>query len=162
MTRKNNSKFLTIKPLLVCILAILMCLSLFMAVACTSDDESSVTIPEYSYVDNDDGEIKNPSFTFGTQSMTYDEYPKTTVDGWNFSKVATSKSGVVDVSENGWKELMSKLYKDEGILKYVKHINNFDFVTNIITFVFRVRYYARHSVMLDLIAVVITIALLIE
>ncbi len=127
MTRKTNSKFLTIKQLLVFILAIVMCLSLFMATACKEDeDDSANTIPEFSYSDNADGEIKNPSFTFGTQAMDYEDYPKTSVDGWTFSKVATSKSGVIDVSNNGWTELMSRLYKDDGLLKYVMHINNFD------------------------------------
>jgi len=126
MTRKINSKFLTIKQLLVFILAILMCFSLFMATACKNDEDDSADIPEYSYSDNNDGEITNPSFAFGTQSMEYDDYPKTSVDGWTFTKVATSKSGVVDVSTNGWTELMSSLYKDSGLLSYVKHINNFD------------------------------------
>ena len=126
MTRTTNSKFPTIKKLLVFILATIMCLSLFMATACKKDEDDSADIPEYSYTDTVVGELKNPSFTFGTQSMEYDDYPKTTVDGWTFSKVANSKSGVVDVSDNGWDELMASLYKDEGLLKYVKHINEFD------------------------------------
>ncbi|MBE7081934.1 MAG: hypothetical protein E7372_05185 [Clostridiales bacterium] len=125
MTRKTNSKFPTIKKLLVFILATLMCLSLFMATACKEDDQAD-KIPEYSYSDKVDGEIKNPSFTFGTQSMKYSDYPKTTVDGWSFTKVATSKSGVVDVSNYGWTALMSNLYKDDGLLSYVKYINDFD------------------------------------
>ena len=96
-----------------------------MATACKNDDQAD-KIPEYSYSDKVVGEIKNPSFTFGTQSLEYDDYPKTTIDGWSFTKVATSKSGVVDVSKNGWTELMSNLYKDDGLLSYVKHINDFD------------------------------------
>ncbi len=125
MTRKTNSNFPTIKKLLVFILATLMCLSLFMASACKNDDQAN-KIPEYSYTDNVVGELKNPSFTFGTQSLEYKNYPKTSVDGWSFTKVATSKSGVVDVSESGWTELMQNLYKDDGLLSYVKHINDFD------------------------------------
>ncbi len=127
MTRTSNSKFLSIKQLLVFILAMLMCLSLFMATACKKDDDDSADdIPEYSYSDNTDSEIKNPSFTFGTQSLQYDDYPKTTIDGWSFTKVATSKSGVVDTSEAGWAELMPNLYKDDGLLSYVKHVNDID------------------------------------
>ena len=125
MTRNTNSKFPTIKKLLVFVLSILMCLSLFMASAC-KEEEQAETIPEYSYTDRVDGEISNPSFTFGTQSMEYDDYPKTTIEGWNFTKVASSKSGVVDVSSYGWNDLMTSLYKDEGLLSYVKHINDFD------------------------------------
>ncbi len=125
MTRKTNSNFLTIKQLLVFILAIVMCLSLFMAVACKeSEDESADLVPKYSYTDVIDSKIKNPSFALGTQLLKYNEFPKTTVDGWTFSKVATSKSGVVDVSKNGWTELMSNFYKDKGMLDYVKSINN--------------------------------------
>ncbi len=126
MTRKTNSKFLTIKQLLVFILAILMCLSLFMATACKEDGDNSADIPEYSHSDNADSEIKNPSFTFGTQSMDYDDFPKTTIDGWSFTKIADSKSGVVDVSASGWKQLMPNLYKDNGLLSYVKYKYDFD------------------------------------
>ena len=123
MTRNNKTNFTAKKNLLAFVLAILMCISLCFAVACKSDDSSS-KIPEYSYTDVDDGKIKNPNFTYGTVIMDYDEYPKTSVTGWNLNKNSSAKSGVIDVSNLGWKEFMYNVYSDTGMMNYVKSLND--------------------------------------
>lgn len=123
MTR-NNSSISSTKKILVFILSILMCLSLFLASACKEEDNESSKDPEYSYVDQTDCEIDNPDFTYGTANLTYSDYPKSSITGWSISKTATSNSGVIDVSDKGWEKLLSNLVKDNGILSYVRHNNN--------------------------------------
>lgn len=122
MTRNNNTLTLT-KKILVFILSVLMCLSLFFAAACKKDDNSSSSNPEFSYKDQTDCEIDNPDFTYGTANMSYADYPKTSISGWSISKTATSNSGVIDVSNKGWEKLLSNLAKDNGILNYVRNNN---------------------------------------
>ena len=121
MTRNNKTNFTTKRNILAFVLAIFMCISLCFAVACKKD--TTATIPEYSYTDVDDGIIKNPNFTYGTDIMDYDEYPKTNVTGWNIEKNSSAKSGVIDVSKLGWKEFMYNAYSDNGIMNYVKSLN---------------------------------------
>ena len=122
MTRNNKTKFTAKNNILAFVLALLMCISLCFAVACKNDDSSS-KFPEYSYTDVDDGTIKNPNFTYGTVIMDYDDYPKTSVTGWNLNKNSSAKSGVIDVSNLGWKEFMYNAYSDTGIMNYVKSLN---------------------------------------
>ncbi len=122
MTRNKKTNFTAKKNILAFVLAILMCISLCFAVACKNDDSSS-KIPEYSYTDVDNGTIKNPNFIYGTVTMDYDEYPKTSVTGWNLNKNSSAKSGVIDVSTLGWKELMYNVYSDTGMMNYVKSLN---------------------------------------
>lgn len=121
MTRNNKTKF-TAKNILTFVLAIMMCFSLCLAFACKKDDTSS-KFPEYSYTDVDDGTIKNPNFTYGTVIMDYDDYPKTSVTGWNLNKNSSAKSGVIDVTNTGWKEFMYNVYGDTGMMNYVKSLN---------------------------------------
>ncbi len=121
MTRNNKTKFTTKRNILAFVLAILMCISLCFAVACKND--SSSDIPEYSYTDVDNGTIKNPNFTYGTVIMDYDDYPKTSVTGWNISKNSSAKSGVIDVTKLGWKGFMYNVYSDTGMMNYVKSLN---------------------------------------
>ena len=121
MTR--NNKVSSAKRILIFILSILMCLSLFFAVACKDDDDSGSSIPKYTYNDKSDCDIANPDFTYGTANLTYADYPSTSITGWNFSKVASSNSGVIDISNKGWENLLSNLAKDSGILNYVRANN---------------------------------------
>lgn len=124
MTRTNNTNTTRKHHILALILAILMCMSLTLAVACTDDDTSD--IPEYTYSEVENSEITNSSFTVGTTGINYSNFPKTSINGWTLDKNSSAKSGVVDVSEDGWKALLSNLYADTGILDYVKTKNNFD------------------------------------
>lgn len=123
MTRKTNLKFMTTRHILTIVLALLMCCSLFLASACSNEDSTTETIPEFSYTENTNSEIKNTSFTLDTSNMKYENFPKTTVEGWNLSRDSSAKSGVIDVSDKGWESLMSNLVKDSGLLSYVRHVN---------------------------------------
>lgn len=122
MTRQTNTKFLLTKKILISILALFMCVSLFLATAC-NEETSSASEPNYSYSESADNLIKNPTFKFDTEDMGYSDFPKTSVDGWNLSKTATSKSGVIDVSAKGWKEVLSNFVNDSGLMNYVRNIN---------------------------------------
>ncbi len=122
MTRKNNTLSST-RKILVFILSILMCLSLFFAAACKEDESTSSTYPDYFYTDKSDCEIDNPDFTYNTAHMEYSEFPKTSITGWDITKTATSNSGVIDVSDKGWEKLLYNLAKDNGVLSYVKALN---------------------------------------
>lgn len=122
----NNKQSTKMKHILALILAITMCLSLVFAAACSEETSSETKIPEYSYSATDEGEISNSNFVLGTSGLSYTSFPKTTVSGWSISKDSSAKSGVIDVSEDGWKQLMTNLYSDSGILNYVKSLKNFD------------------------------------
>ncbi len=124
MTRTNNTQTTRKHHILALILAILMCLSLTLAVACADDDLSD--IPGYTYSEIEDSKITNSSFVIGTTGINYSSFPKTSVNGWTLDKNSSAKSGVIDVSDDGWNALLSNLYADSGILDYVKTKNNFD------------------------------------
>ena len=124
MTRTNNTQTTRKHHILALILAILMCLSLTLAVACADDEVSE--IPGYTYSEIEDSKITNSSFVIGTTGINYSSFPKTSVNGWTLDKNSSAKSGVIDVSDDGWKALLSNLYADSGILDYVKTKNNFD------------------------------------
>lgn len=124
MTRTNNTQTTRKHHILALILAILMCLSLTLAVACADDDLSD--IPGYTYSEIEDSKITNSSFVIGTTGINYSSLPKTSVNGWTLDKNSSAKSGVIDVSGDGWNALLSNLYADSGILDYVKTKNNFD------------------------------------
>ncbi|MBE5737908.1 MAG: hypothetical protein E7348_05850 [Clostridiales bacterium] len=122
----NNKQSTRMKHILALILAFMMCLSLIFAVACSEETTTETKIPEYSYSDTDESEISNPNFVYGTSGLSYTSFPKTTVTGWSISKDSSAKSGVIDVSEDGWKQLMTNLYADSGILNYIKNRYDFD------------------------------------
>lgn len=122
MTRQTNLKFSTIKKVLISILALLMCVSLFFAAAC-SENTADSSVPEHSYTESADNIVKNPSFILDTDDMDYEDYPKISVEGWNLSKTATSKSGVIDVSAKGWNNVLSNFVNDAGLINYVRSLN---------------------------------------
>ena len=119
MTRNSYSTTNRLKYLITLIVIGLLCFTLFFTAACTQTD-TTTTEPTYSYTETDDGAIKNASFAFGTLGATAQSYPKTSVTGWSITKDSSAKSGVVNVTDESWKELLNTLYSDSGILNYVK------------------------------------------
>lgn len=97
--------------------------SLF-GVAC-STPKTEDKKPTYTYTETDDGIISNPNFTYGTIDTALTAFPKTSVTGWSRSKDAnattnsSAKSGVIKVTDDGWKELLNSLYNDSAILNYL-------------------------------------------
>lgn len=124
MTNKNL--FNKLKSKLAIILAILslFCLSMFVLTAC-DNEEDSASKPSYSYTETDDSKISNPNFTNGTASKDFDAYPIVSPSNWTkkYHNVAISSyvdSGVVDLSNEGWKELSKKLAEDKDLLKALR------------------------------------------
>ena len=126
MTSKLN-KHNKSKLILVLLMVSVLCLSLF-SVACNKDsDDSNKTVPSFSYTQTDDGDISNPTFSYGTLDTKLENFPKTSVTGWSRSKDAntnitqsSAKSGVINVSKDGYDELVNALYKDTYIRDFVK------------------------------------------
>ncbi len=101
----------------------LLCTSLFFLSAC-SEDEETAQIPSYSYTDTDEGLISNPGFNFNTSGIKLENYPQTSPTGWSRSKdgagtSSSAKSGVIDISEEGWKALLNNIYSDTYYVDYL-------------------------------------------
>lgn len=120
---KNNKS----KLVLVLLMVSILCLSLF-AVACNNDsNDSNKNVPSFSYTQTDDGLISNQTFAYGTAETELKNFPKTSVTGWSRSKdsnvnieQSSAKSGVINVSDAGYEELVNALYKDTYIREFVK------------------------------------------
>ncbi len=122
----SNSLLTKIKTkfILALIIVGLLCTSLLLFTACKSEDNAD-KIPSYSYTDTDDGIISNPDFSYGTSGIKLENYPQTSPTGWSRSKddASTSisaKSGVVDVTEEGWKAMLNSIYSDQNFLTYLE------------------------------------------
>lgn len=120
MTRNNYSTANKFKYFLTLIVISLLCFTLFFISACSEEETSTKTTPNYSYTETDDGIIKNASFVYGTYSTKLSSYPKTSLTGWTLTKSSASKSGVIDVSEDGWAELVNTLASDSGIRGFIQ------------------------------------------
>ena len=128
MTRKNFFQTNKTKLLLALTLICVLCFSLF-AVACndTANEEADKS-PNYSYTQTDNEYVSNADFSFGSIDTDLTKFPKTSPTGWTKSKDSNSsigsssaKSGVINLSDNGWKELLNALYKDSNVIDYVEH-----------------------------------------
>ncbi len=124
MTRnsiKNKSKLL-----LIFLLISMLCTSLFFAVACNqAKDDDSDKKTSFTYTESDQGFISNATFTLSTGNTKLSDFPKTSVSGWTKSaesdmSTSSSKSGVIDVSDAGWAEVVKNLYSDNYFLNYFK------------------------------------------
>ncbi len=129
MTRKDLFQNSRTKLLLILIMICALCMSLF-AVACSNNDEDEVDIPDYSYTQTDDGLISNSNFAYGVLDTDLSKFPKTTPSGWSKSKdsnsdigSSSSKYGAINVSADGWTELLKVLYKDSNIIDYLEYKN---------------------------------------
>ena len=128
MTRKNFFQNNKTKLLLVLTLICALCLSLF-AVACNNTTEGdNDKSPNYSYTQTDNEYVSNADFSYGSIDTELTKFPKTSPTGWTKSKdsnnsigSSSAKSGVINLSSDGWKELMNALYKDSNVIDYVEH-----------------------------------------
>lgn len=120
MTRNNI--FSKISKKLVWVLALITIFSFAaFSISCGSDKADE---PNYTYTDTNDGLISNPTFSYGTSNLALTSYPKTSVTGWTRSydtTVSYVNSGIVDVTEKGWKELLGTLYKDNEFFVYTSN-----------------------------------------
>ena len=127
MTRK--SKLNTTKSRSIFALAVSLMLSciLLLCTACGSTDNSDKD-KDYSKTENDTAIITNGSFEYGTTSFDLDDYPQTSsISGWsgiateNSSDASKVSSGVVNTTDDAWKELVKTLYKDSDFKKYAEN-----------------------------------------
>ena len=122
MTRSNYLKTNKSKLVLIFLLIGILCLSLF-GVACSSSSSDSDE-PTYTYTEKDDGIISNPYFTYGTVDVKLTSFPKTSITGWSRSNDSNAKqsssapSGAINVSDEGWTELLNTLYSKDAILNF--------------------------------------------
>ncbi len=124
MTSKTNIKLKT-RILLALMILCLACTSIFALTAC-KNNESSSTDPSFSYSQVDDGLISNPNFLYGTKDLEHTSFPVKSPTGWSRSKDSTassssSRSGVIDVSEDGWNELLKNMYTDSYYLDFIEN-----------------------------------------
>ena len=126
MTRNNNSATNKFKYFLTLVIIGLLCFTLFFISACAEEETTTSSTPSYSYTETDDGIIKNASFVYGTYNTKLTSYPKTSLTGWSLTKSSASKSGVIDVSDDGWAELMNILASDSGIRGFIQDAKNFN------------------------------------
>lgn len=132
MTRKNVFQNSKTKLLLILLVICTLSMSLF-AVACNKEEDKKVNIPNYSYTQTDDEFISNSNFAFGVLDTELTKFPKTSPTGWSKSKdsnsdigTSSAKSGTINVTEDGWKELLNILYKDSNIIDYIEFKNKAD------------------------------------
>ncbi len=129
MAQKNSTK--KFASLLSLILASLLCLTLFFFTACNKETESTKE-PTYTYTDVDDGTIANANFSYGQANTALTSFPNRSFSGWNIAtdNSATSSkvdSGVINVSNEGWDNLIKKFYNDSELKDYIGfNINDYN------------------------------------
>lgn len=124
MTSKNFFNKIGSKLIWILTIMCIVCTSAFLFVACNNSESNDVDDPTYSYSENNEGLISNGSFSYGTSNLdftTISSLPRVSVTGWTKSSSSSDvNSGVIDVSGNGWKALISKLYDDNDFLTYAQ------------------------------------------
>ena len=134
MTRNNSNIKTKSKFVLSFLLVAMLCLSLLFSVACassTAPEEEKDKNTTFSYVEEDTELISNAKFNVGVGNTALKDYPKTSVTGWGKSAEAemtasSAKSGIIDVSDAGWEELVKNLYSDSYFLNYYKVMYDFE------------------------------------
>jgi len=131
MTSNNLHNKIKTRLLLALMIIGLICTSLFFFTACGDENKETTSIPKYNYTDVDDGLISNPNFIVGTADTELKSFPLTSTTGWSRSKdssglSSSSKSGIIDVSTDGWKSTMKGLYTDSYYLEYLMKVYNFN------------------------------------
>ncbi len=123
MTR--NDRFKKIKSRLIILLALICAFSstFFVLTACNKDDEA-YNDPDYTYTETDDGKIANADFAYNMSGKDFSDFPVTSPTGWSKSTdnstSSSVNSGIIDVSEKGWKEFLDTLYEDGDFVDYIK------------------------------------------
>ncbi len=129
MTSNTLLSKIKTKLILALIIVGLLCTSLLFLSACTDDTDSD--LPSYSYTDTDDGLISNPNFNYNTTGIKIENFPQTSPSGWSRSKdsegnSSSAKSGVIDISEEGWNAYLNSIYSDSTYLDYLENKLGFD------------------------------------
>ncbi len=129
MTSNTLLSKLKSKIIIALIIVGLLCASLFFLSAC-GEETAETDEPTYTYTDTDDGLISNPNFNYNTSGIELENFPQTSPTGWSRSKdsdgnSSSAKSGVVDISPDGWNELLNSIYNDTYYVQYLESALNF-------------------------------------
>ena len=126
MTRKNILNKTKSRFILTLITICVLCMSIFFVSACSNTTESTPNKDtNYTYSEENTTLISNSSFAYGTADLKISSFPKSSVTGWSKKtetdmSSSSSKYGVIDVSEEGWENLVKTLYGDSYFLNYFK------------------------------------------
>ena len=117
MTTKSIFKTLTGKLIIILLTLAAISFSAFFLFACGKDSSETTTEKTYQYKSEDTSPISNMNFDYATEDFAYEKFPYTT-STWsrkldNGSKTSQVNSGIIDISEDGWKALTEKLFNKE-------------------------------------------------
>lgn len=126
---KHKFRQLRVKAIML-LTAFLMLLSCLFFFSACNNANSNTNDPNFSYTEEDNGNIKNGSFSFQSLNYKLVDYPIASPTGWekasadNSSYSSGVNSGIIDV-EDGWKEVLANLYDSSVFLNYAKEKFNF-------------------------------------
>lgn len=123
MIKKGFLKKLTNKLALLLAVIATISLSSFIFVACNEKPEDKKE-KEITYTSTDTKPISNMDFTYGTENLSLDKFPYSP-SYWskasdNSATSSQVNSGTINISEDGWNQLMKTLSSDSDWLAYVK------------------------------------------
>ncbi len=122
----TNNNFFNKTKLKAFISLVLACLTFFavgILSACNEEQTPATDSTTYTKAEVDEATLSNGSFEFGLADLTVSDYPKkSSVTGWGASTTensvskSTVDSGVIDTSEDAWKQLMLSFYTKSDYL----------------------------------------------
>ncbi len=123
MTNKNLSKLKN--KVLTLVLALCLIFSCVMGLVACGDEDHTEKDPTYTYTDSTTtttSDITNLTFSDGLTLESSFPYTATawTVSADNSAVSSSVKSGIVNVSEDGWAKTVESLKEDRELLDYVK------------------------------------------
>ncbi len=126
MTKTNLPKTLKSKSVWILTLILIFALSLCGLVACgNTEEETEESQTSITKTENDDAIIQNGSFEFGSAELSISAFPQTSISGWtkavdNSAYSSSVNSGIVDLRDDYFKELLKTLCSDDDFWKLVK------------------------------------------
>ena len=133
MTRNNIFNKLRSKLVMILALVFFVACSAFVFTACNNDDTTTTdTNKTYTKQETDDAELKNGSFELGLSTTALTDYPVSSPTNWGSTQAEKSStssilsSGVVNTSDDAWKELLKTIYNDEDFLAYAEKTLGFN------------------------------------
>ncbi|MBR5192634.1 MAG: hypothetical protein IKW33_04410 [Clostridia bacterium] len=129
MTKNNLQKKFNIKSIFILTIICILCFSFSFLFACNSTTSS--TESSFSKNEVDEAVVKNGSFEFGSIDKKLTDYPIINPTGWsrtidNSSINSKVNSGIIKTSDEGWMELLRKMYSNSYFLDYAKSKYGFD------------------------------------
>ena len=131
MTEKYLTKKTKLRTLFTLLLVLMLSFTVFFITAC--DDEVTEEETTYTKVENDDSDIVNGSFEFGTADTDISDLPKTSsLTGWgsasteNSSTSSSVSSGIISIEDEAWETLTKKLYDNSTFKSKINTVYGID------------------------------------